>query len=61
MKRIITIEVDDANSKSLQNKPDKALKRIVRLVADQVAWGDESRPVQDKEGNEVGVWKMATS
>lgn len=59
MKRTIVIEIDDsASPKDLQRKPEKALKRIVRLIADQLAWGDKSRPVVDKQGNTVGQWTL---
>lgn len=57
MQRKIVIEVDDANSpKDLQKKPHRGLKRILRLIADQVYWGDESRPITDRQGNTVGRW-----
>lgn len=59
MRRRIIIEIDDAASpKDLQAKPSKGLKRIIRLIADQVAWGDKSRPVVDRQGNAVGEWTL---
>jgi hypothetical protein len=59
VKRTIVIEINDtASPKDLQSKPEKGLKRILRLIADQVAWGDESRPIVDKQGNTVGRWTL---
>jgi hypothetical protein len=59
VKRRIVIEFDDTNSpKDLLKNPGRAIKRIVRLVADQLAWGDQSRPVVDKQGNTVGQWTL---
>jgi hypothetical protein len=59
VKYTIVIEIDDTNSpRDLLKRPEKGLKRIFRLIADQVAWGDESRPVVDKDGNTVGQWKL---
>lgn len=59
MKRTITIVVDDTNSpRDLQRKPEKGLKRIVRMVADQLTWGDKSRDVVDKQGTVVGSWTL---
>lgn len=58
MKRIITIEVDDSTSKRLQKNPDKQLKRIMKLIGDQLSWGDDTRPVQDDKGVTVGRWSL---
>jgi hypothetical protein len=59
VKRTIIIEIDDtASPKDLQSKPEKGLKRILRLIGDQVAWGDTSRPVVDRQGNTVGQWTL---
>ena len=59
MKRTLVIEIDDTQSPNdLQKKPEKALKRIMRLIGDQLAWGDKSRPVVDKQGNTVGQWTL---
>lgn len=58
MKYVILIEVDDAKSPRLRKKPEKELRRIVRLAGDQAGWGDESRPVTDRDDNEVGTWKL---
>jgi hypothetical protein len=54
----LVIEVDDVSSKRLKKNPLRELRRIVRLAGDQVGWGDESRPVVDKDDIEVGTWKL---
>jgi hypothetical protein len=58
MKRTITIVVDDANSRRLQEKPDKTLRSLVRAVADQVSWGDSGRPLVDRDDVTVGEWTL---
>lgn len=58
MKRLIIIEIDDAASPSLRKNPAKALKRLVRSVADELSWGDTKRELQDKDGKVVGTWTM---
>lgn len=63
VKRLIVIEVDDAASPRLQNhkKSARELKRLVRSVADELAWGDTRRELQDADGNWVGSWTMETT
>lgn len=58
MRYTLVIDVDDANSKRLKKNPLRELRRIVRLAGDQAGWGDESRPVVDKDDIEVGTWKL---
>lgn len=58
MRYTLVIEVDDVSSKRLKKNPLRELRRIVRLAGDQVGWGDESRPVVDKDDIEVGTWKL---
>jgi hypothetical protein len=59
VKRTIVIEIDDtASPKDLLKKPEKGMKRILHLIADQVAWGDKSRPIVDKQGNTLGQWTL---
>lgn len=58
MKRVITIVLDDAASPSLRKNPAKWLKKLVRTVADELAWGDTKRELQDKDGKTVGTWTM---
>lgn len=61
MKRLITIEIDDAGSPSLRKNPRRALKRLLSAVADELNWGDTQRELQDKDGNTVGKWTMTTT
>ncbi len=63
VKRLIVIEIDDAASRLLQDpkKSAKELKRLVRGVADELAWGDTQRELQDRDGNRVGSWSMQTT
>lgn len=58
VRRLIVIEIDDAASPRLRKKPEKTLKQLVRTVADELAWGDTTRELQDKDGNTVGTWKV---
>jgi hypothetical protein len=63
VKRQIVIVIDDAASRRLQNPKTSAkeLKRLVRGVADELAWGDTGRELQDRDGNRVGSWSMQTT
>lgn len=58
MARRIEIEIDDTGSKRLQKKPGKEIKRILRLIGDQVSHGDTTRPVVDSAGVTVGSWRL---
>lgn len=58
MRRVFIVEIDDRDSPDLRRRPERNLKRIFRTIGEQQAWGDIERPVQDGDGNVVGLWRL---
>lgn len=62
VKRLIVIELDDTKSRLLQGRRSaKEMKRLVRSVADQLAWGDTKRELRDADGHWVGTWVLTST
>lgn len=59
MQTVLTIEIDDAGSPRLQKNRKREMRRIMRIIADQIQWGDRTRPITDRDDVTVGAWRLA--